>query len=225
MAVLSQPQVRTFAVLGGLPNPDLMAAIAMAESGGNTDAIGAVGEVGLWQINQPVHVKAHPTWTVAWLRNPSNNAAAARVVLNAQGLSAWTTYTNGAYRRFYGSAEVAAGAAQSVTGGFPNPISDLLDTAGQVGRLAQAVAKGANWISNPSNWVRIVYVGVGGALIVTAMMLTQSSASLRLGKQAIGVGAKLLGGKGKAASAAGEAKAASAAGEATAASAAGEATA
>lgn len=200
MAVLSQTQIRTLAILAGLPNPDLMAAIAMAESNGNTDAVGRVGEIGLWQINQPVHVKAHPSWTVSWLRNPANNAQAARTILNSQGLGAWTTYTSGAYKRFY-----AAGVAEQTSGipglsGAINGIGDVVggavDAGAQIGRLAQAVAKAGNWISTPANWVRIAYVVIGGAAIVGAMITIQSEESVKLAKQVVGVGAKFAG-KGK----------------------------
>jgi hypothetical protein len=74
-----------------------MAAIAIAESGGyekrvsppNTD--GTVDR-GLWQINS-VHGKASTV-------EAKSNAASAVKIYQTQGLHAWTTYTNGAYKQF-----------------------------------------------------------------------------------------------------------------------------
>jgi hypothetical protein len=109
MPTLSQAQIAQVARAGGLPgDPDVWAAIAMAESSGRTDVVNSIGCVGLWQINQPAHVKAHPTWTVAWLQNPVNNAKAAAVIYRAQGFSAWEAYTgpdgkgsDGPWRQYY----------------------------------------------------------------------------------------------------------------------------
>lgn len=100
MATLSQSQIYTIALLTGLPNPKVMAAVAMAESSGRVDVVNSIGCVGLWQINQPVHVKSHPAWTVSYLKNPINNALAAKVILKQQGMGAWEAYTNGAYAQY-----------------------------------------------------------------------------------------------------------------------------
>jgi hypothetical protein len=57
-------------------------------------------------------------------------------------------------------------------GGTPDmgtPLDDVKDTAEQLGRIAQAIAKGANWIADPANWVRVVYVVGGGVLTVAAV--------------------------------------------------------
>lgn len=72
-----------------------MAAIALAESGGNpaatnTNTNGTVDR-GLWQINS-----SHGYGTSSF--NPLRNAHQAVSVYNTQGLSAWSTYTSGAYR-------------------------------------------------------------------------------------------------------------------------------
>ncbi|MEH0582544.1 transglycosylase SLT domain-containing protein [Streptomyces sp. B21-108] len=109
MAVLTQSQIVQVARSGGLPgDPEVWAAIAMAESSGRTDVVNSIGCVGLWQINQPVWVKTHPTWTAAWLKNPVNNAKAAAVVFRAQGYSAWEGYTgptgkgsDGPWKQYY----------------------------------------------------------------------------------------------------------------------------
>lgn len=120
MPTLTQDQIVQVARAGGLPgDPEVWAAIAMAESSGRTDIVNSIGCVGLWQINQPAHVGSHPTWTVSWLSNPLNNAKAAAVVYRAQGFGAWEAYTgpdgkgsDGPWRNYYRGSK--AGSATQV---------------------------------------------------------------------------------------------------------------
>lgn len=119
MPVLSYEQIVQAARAGGLPgDADMWAAVAMAESSGRTDVVNPIGCVGLWQINQPVWVKSHPSWTKEWLKNPVNNARAAAVVYRAQGMKAWEAYTgpdgtgsDGPWRQYYRGARGGATAA------------------------------------------------------------------------------------------------------------------
>lgn len=109
MPTLTQGQVAQVARMAGLPgDPDVWAAVAMAESSGRTDVVNSIGCVGLWQINQPVHVRSHPQWTVGWLKNPVNNAKAAKEIYRSQGWGAWEAYTgpdgrgsDGPWRQYY----------------------------------------------------------------------------------------------------------------------------
>lgn len=87
-----------------------MAAIAMAESGGNPRATnnnsnGTVDR-GLWQINSVHGYKGN-------MFNPLTNARAALKVYKKQGLGAWVVYNTGAYKKFMG----AAGKAKAGRGG------------------------------------------------------------------------------------------------------------
>ncbi len=171
MATLTQSQVYAIAVSTGLAQPKLMAAIAMAESSGRTDVVNSIGCVGLWQINQPVHVKTHPTWTKSWLSNPVNNARAAKVIYQQQGLEAWESYTDGRFKKYMDST------AQGSDGGFElfdplnilpgNQDEQIQSTTGTQGiaDIASFAAKAGNWVSNPRNWLRIVYV-IGGVTLV-----------------------------------------------------------
>jgi hypothetical protein len=188
MTTLSQSQIKVYATSVGMGNPSLMAAIAMAESGGRSDVVNSIGCVGLWQINQPVHVKAHPSWTQAWLKNPLNNAIAAKSILNSQGLGAWEAYTNGAYKKYYSGSTVTSaswlgdvtnGAAQVIPGvGATNPLSTA--AAG----LSMAT-KAGEWISTPSNWLRVLYIVAGvGVLWIAAEKTVLSSGP---GKQVLSV--------------------------------------
>jgi hypothetical protein len=80
----------------------LMAAIAMAESGGwagntnPTDNGGTQTSWGLWQISNGTHGSP----VSGDIYDPETNAKAAIAKINSQGLSAWGTYTSGAYRQY-----------------------------------------------------------------------------------------------------------------------------
>lgn len=88
--------------------PGLMAAIALAESGGNTQAHNPKppdDSYGLWQINMigklgPERRKAFKISSNSELFDPKKNADAMIKILDQQGLKAWSTYTNGAYKKY-----------------------------------------------------------------------------------------------------------------------------
>lgn len=96
---------------GGTPAmAPIMAAIAEAESRGNPNATGGVGEKGLWQINPNA-------WGSLATYDPAGNAAAAVHVLAVQGLTAWSTYTSGAYRAFLSNSTTPNTNVSSPAGG------------------------------------------------------------------------------------------------------------
>ena len=76
-----------------------MAAIAMAESGGCSTAYNASGATGLWQILGAVNPADQ-----ANLTDPSVNAKEAVLKYTSQGLTAWTTYSSGAYKAYMNGA-------------------------------------------------------------------------------------------------------------------------
>src|SRR6202044_1982151 len=95
-----------------------MAAIALAESDGNPSSINPEGPQhaeGLWQIKGQL--------VPGNILNPEVNAANAVAKYRSQGLGAWTTYTEGAYKKYLTpSVEMALarkdeGARKSDTGG------------------------------------------------------------------------------------------------------------
>lgn len=93
----------------------LMAAIALAESGGRTDALNPTApdySVGLWQINYYGALREGRTRLFGspeeLIADPARQVKAARSILHGQGLGAWSTYTNGAYRQYLGGASTSA---------------------------------------------------------------------------------------------------------------------
>ena len=95
----------------------VMAAIAMAESGGNprahnVDANGSV-DYGLWQINSVHGYSPQSSY------NPQQNAKQAVSVFNSSGPAAWSTYKNGAYKKYLPSGKTTP---SSVSGDWVDPV-------------------------------------------------------------------------------------------------------
>jgi hypothetical protein len=96
---LTLPELRALAASVGFPDPDMAAAVAMAESGGHPAILGDQGHsVGLWQINLP----SHPEMSALNLTDPTTNAHAALTISkNGTDWSPWwTTMHTGSYKRF-----------------------------------------------------------------------------------------------------------------------------
>lgn len=118
MANYSYRQLQDLWVEAGGPAAlaPVMAAVALAESGGNPGATNPQdGGCGLFQI----------TPAETGCSNPLTNAQQAVRKYNSQGLGAWVTYTNGAYKPFMQPGVVpSAGAAAATSGsssGAPDP--------------------------------------------------------------------------------------------------------
>lgn len=137
----------------------IMAAIAMAESGGIPSQLNdnpRTGDLsyGLWQVNMigrmgPERRRQFGISSNEALRNPEINAMAARQVFQSQGFNAWSVFRSGAYRQYLPGAQAAAAQDPSSflgarpAGAIPvtitGPIPGLagIDAAGK--RLDQAI--------------------------------------------------------------------------------------
>lgn len=104
---LSAAQIYPYAANAGFTGADLVTAIAiaLAESSGNTHAVGDGGtSFGLWQI----HTTAHPQFSKTGLFDPQYNANAAYAIYSAcNGFTAWTTFNCGQYQNYMGCANAA----------------------------------------------------------------------------------------------------------------------
>jgi hypothetical protein len=114
-----------------------MVAIAWDESSFKANVVNSIGCVGLWQIH-PVHFKEAAFkangWNTTTLKEPHNNARAAKVVYDQQGLNAWTTYKKGlsdTARSYAAQAQDPATAPDLSRGNpdggidIPNPLSGI----------------------------------------------------------------------------------------------------
>jgi hypothetical protein len=169
---------------------EVAAAVALAESGGNPEAVNAAdphgGSHGLWQINGAHRSK--PDFT-----NVYNPAANARLMAEISGGGTnwrpWGAFTNGSYKQHMGAARDARrkiegeadrlpeaerkGVFERIAGflGGDNPAGKagqqvggvVEDTAGALmalGRLAATLTKGVGWLAN-AGWKRLLMVLLG----------------------------------------------------------------
>lgn len=117
-----------------------MVAISLAENGSsNPTAKSSTNDYGLWQINWPswgdALCKDLQICSLTALTNPANNAKAAAYVLAHQGVTAWSTYKNGAYQSHTGDVSSALsgvdlGSGSDITSGG----SDTTDPAAECGK-------------------------------------------------------------------------------------------
>ena len=111
----------------------IMAAIAMAESGGDSNAHNnrpPDDSYGLWQVNMignlgPARRKQFGIGTDDELKDPVVNVNAAKLIKQSQGFKAWSVYSSGAYRKFLPAAQQSASSpsitvykASTLSGGF-----------------------------------------------------------------------------------------------------------
>lgn len=145
--------------------------VAMAESSGDDKIVNSIGCVGLLQINQPVHVKAHPKWTKKWLQNPMNNLAAGLVLYKAAGKKfdgPWLDSRDKGAGGGWGKHVEGSGSAGDGTSDSGSPGTEDATQAG-VWDTAEGFLDAAGWIANPQNWIRVLYVVGGGALVITGI--------------------------------------------------------
>lgn len=157
---------------GGDPaKAGMAAAIALAESGGNSNAINSSNsngsiDRGLFQINS-IH-GSNSTTDVA-----SNVRYAIQLSKNGTDWTPWTVFKTGAYRRFLnGSPDLNT---TPVDFSIPNPL-DLVSGAinGIVDQLKEII-KAGEWFSDPHNLIRIVQVLIGSSLIIVGLVILNRS--------------------------------------------------
>lgn len=158
----------------------IAAAIAMAESGGNPNAVVHDSDddsYGLWQINMkgtmgPDRRRKYGLPNNEALLDPRRNGMVmADLSQHGGNFSAWTTYTSGKYKQFVDGKSLAEKAADLVTGAKDaagNAYDNAMDVGRAAGTIANATEKTAKWVSDSKNWVRIAYVGGGSLVVIVA---------------------------------------------------------
>lgn len=194
MANYSYSQLEALWIQAGGPQAvaPLMAAIALAESSGNPDnnnyndsngSGGTQTSWGLWQISNGTHDAP-----VANIDSPLVNAQQAVAKYETQGLSAWGTYTSGAYKQYFNgdippSANIGGSNAASgsqLTASDSNSLDPSV-ALNEMGTLFHGIASALNfgfWFFEPGQGWRFV-LGVGGVAsgVAAAKLYTSPSVS------------------------------------------------
>ena len=145
-------QLKALAMAAGFNDRDasIMAAIAMAESGGrsaahNDNVRTGDNSYGLWQVNMlgrmgPERRRQFGIGSNEALFDPAVNASAARKVFESQGFGAWSVFRSGAYKQFLpGAMRAQAGAPPaSMLPGRPGAAVPGFNSAGLMGGLQRA---------------------------------------------------------------------------------------
>lgn len=200
MTYLSYAQLRAYAASAGAADPDTAAAVAMAETGGTGDTkahnpIPPDDSYGPWQINMlgslgPDRRKKLGITSNTQLYDPMVNARA-MVMISSGGtnFTPWTTYKDGRYKKYLKGA-AASGGSTAVP---PVQQADIGDVGGAIAApfkdIASIAVDVSNWVVNPSNWLRVLYVIAGASVVLVGLdVLVQG--------QVLGKAAKALGGDG-----------------------------
>lgn len=125
-------------------------------------------DVGLWQIN----VERHPPLTEEQLFDTGNNAQAAHDIQASEGFTAWTTFKNSTYLVYLPRARAVAASATGSEQSSPTPIPSRTEAPGpfdEIGRAATAAVHAGEWFTNKHNWLRIIYVIGGVALVIVGL--------------------------------------------------------
>lgn len=192
MPVLSDQQIANVAKASGwATTADITkaVAIALAESGGRTDAVNhnfnGTYDYGIWQVNS-VH-----GFPVSELLTPTGNGRAAYTVYRQQGWRAWSAYNNGSYLAFLPRARAVAGSASG--GGSVENAPTHTDWPNIPGTdVLSSVKAFFDWITDPHNWQRVGMFILGGILLIIGLFkLTGDNKLSTATKSAIGVATRV----------------------------------
>lgn len=195
MTQLTTAQLAGYAKGAGFTGADvsIAVAVAMAESGGRTDATNhnknGSTDYGPWQINS-VHAAllAGRNW-----QDPAQNAQMAYAVFKGSGWRAWSTYNSGRYLAFLGQGQAAAGSAAIMGGAAAAADSGTAtgeNTAASAG--ATSVASFFHFASDPHNWQRLAYF-VGGLIVlgIALWMVVRKTDAYKAASKAVGQAAEV----------------------------------
>lgn len=189
----------------------IMAAIALAESGGNAGAVGDVSlanstwgpSIGLWQIRSlHAHRGTGKERDAQILTDPARNAQSARIIYGQQGYRAWSVYSSGAYAKHLAAVDAAvttpaapprqlgdpggrgeAGPIVTGSGVIPVVGEKVQDAAGGVLGGLDAVGAFFGALGQRGTWVRVLQVVGGSGMVVAGLTL--------LGKDVAGAAVKV----------------------------------
>lgn len=147
----------------------IAAAIAMAESGGDSTAVdndaNGTTDRGLWQINS-TH-GAQSTFDVN-----ANAKAAISISNNGTNWQPWTTFVSGAYKKFLSGAAPSSVNDPTSTTSAAGGLGGILSIPTEITGFFSDADKFVNlimWLAKPQDWLRIGAFFIGGVLIFVAL--------------------------------------------------------
>lgn len=159
MTILTPAQIAGYAKAAGFTGSQvtIMTAIALAESGGQTDVThrntNGSTDLGVWQINDNAN---SDVLTMGDWRNPADNARMAFTIYKRQGYQAWSVFNSKTYAKHLSTAATgASGAVTTLPTGIPNPVTGTVDAV--------------KFLTDPHNWLRLAMFGGGVSLVMIAL--------------------------------------------------------
>lgn len=114
MPTLTDSQIAGYLRAAGFPADQIATgvAIALAESGGRTDALNTANRNGSWDAGL-MQVNSIHGYSQSYLFDPKNNVAASIKIYRAAGnrWTPWSTFNSGSFRRFLPRGNAVAGSA------------------------------------------------------------------------------------------------------------------
>jgi hypothetical protein len=187
VSTVSVEQIAKFAADAGFKGVNLQVAVAVScaeDPSHELTAHNTKGEDsrGLWQIN--VARNANPDLAGMNLFDGATNARAAKIVHDRQGWTAWSVFKNQSYLLYMPRAGLAISREPSIslaesdvvagavsTSSVGQAVGTVAEAGGAIQQVGDLAARAGTFLANPRSWIRIVYVAVGAALVVAALMI------------------------------------------------------
>ncbi len=174
MSTLSRQQLQQYAANAGFTgaSQNIITAIALAESGGNSDAYNPNdpfgGSYGVLQING-AHIVGGETTHACTLDPQCSFNFAFKLSNGGQNFNPWSTYTGGAYQQYMSSGAMASSASNAAGATTPlgfDPLAGI--TSLFTGLFGQSSNKQSlfSYFTKP---LRVVKVVIGGTLIIMSL--------------------------------------------------------
>jgi hypothetical protein len=160
-------------------------AVALAESGGDTTKVSRPNtngtiDRGLWQVNS---VHGFPPDKL--LAGAVDNAGYAHQVWagRGKGWREWSSYNSGAYLLYLARGKAVAGTVSrtstptgpGIGDSKTDPETEKQNVFTAIGDGVTAIVHAGEWFTDPHNWLRVLYVIAGGALIIGGLVVVAST--------------------------------------------------
>lgn len=198
MTTLNPHDIGVVAYQAGWRGKDLVIAIAvaLAESGGRTDAVNTANsngttDYGLFQVNSIHNPTAEERTQALPNARKAKSIWDARAKTDSSGWNAWSVYNSRRYLFFIPQATPAAAAVEGEAklGKIPDIAGDIAGgVTGGIGNIAgqaQDLIKILKTLGDPYTWKRIAFFGMGVVIgIIGLVMVLRSTGPVKAAESA-----------------------------------------